>query len=126
MQRIVQAEISHKNSQLQPAFDLDAYIQGSHMLSHRLYQEPDDIAIELRVNSTAIFHFRERPLSERQVISPSDQSGFYRVRAELPWTVHLVPFFLSMGNAVEVIEPAVLRNKVREQLLNSLESYKLN
>jgi len=123
MQRIKNAAVSHRALQIQSGFDLDGYIYNSHMLSHRLYEELGDIKIELKVSSKAIFHFRERPISAHQVISAIDQSGFYKVSAKLPWTVHLVPFLLSMGNGLEVISPVRLREHVLQMLVSSIEKY---
>ena len=126
MQRMGNAEVSHRSSQTQLGFDLDEYIHNSHMLSHRLYEEPEDIRLELKVTAGAIFHFRERALSERQLIFPVNEDGLYEVSADLPWTVHLVPFLLSMGSGVEVIRPARLRDQVQKLLASSLANYKPN
>jgi predicted DNA-binding transcriptional regulator YafY len=123
MQRIKNAGVSHRPSQFQPRFDLDTYIHNSHMLSHRLYDEPEDIKLELLVASDTIFHFRERPLSERQYISAVSAGGFYKVSAEIPATVHLMPFLLSMGVGVEVIAPAAIRKEIQNKLILMLHSY---
>ena len=124
MRRAKTAAVSHRALQIQSGFDLDDYIYNSHMLGHRIYEEVDDVTIELRVSSKAIFHFRERPISAHQVISAIDSNGFYKVSAKLPWTVHLVPFLLSMGNGLEVIAPDRLRDKVLQMLVSSIESYR--
>ena len=123
MQRIANAEVSHRILQIQSGFDLDEYIHNSHMLSHRLYEEPEDITLELQVTEEAIFHFRERPLSEQQTICTVASSGMYEVSADLPWTVHLVPFLLSMGSGIEIIRPARLRDRVQDLLQRALRTY---
>ena len=48
---------------------------------------------------------------------------FHKVSAKLPWTVHLVPFLLSMGNGLEVISPLRLRDHVLQMLVSSIEKY---
>jgi predicted DNA-binding transcriptional regulator YafY len=57
-----------------------------------------------------MYHFRERPLSENQrVTEPEEGQTWYLVTAEVPDTILLVPFLLSMGHWIEVLEPQTVR-----------------
>ena len=100
-------------AQLPPGFDIDKYIERSHQLSHRL-DDGDDLQLVLRIAPAAKFHFEERPLSNDQEISePDRETGWLTVKAQVPNTLLLVPFLVSIGE-IEVLGPKEIRTKVAE------------
>lgn len=116
LQRISRAEVSHKPCQERPDFNLDRYIQDSHQLSHVLDGKTLSVELKLRVLPDALYHFKERPLSAEQDIgkaSPTDGSCI--VTANIPSTVLLVPFLLSMGGWIEVLGPPEVRKEVAKR-----------
>lgn len=100
-----------------PDFDLDRYIRESHQLSHRL--QPCDappLQLRLRVSPQALFHFSERPLAAGQQIgAPDSHDGWRIVSAEVPDTLLLLPFLISIRD-IEVLGPPALRRQMGEWL----------
>lgn len=123
LQRMRNVEVSHKAHQHREGFDLDDFIAGSN-LSSRMREEPENIDLELIVRKDAIYHFRERPLANNQVIGEPDSDGRYSVAANIPWTVALLPFLLGLGAGVEVITSARLRLQVQTALEESAALYR--
>jgi predicted DNA-binding transcriptional regulator YafY len=79
----------------------------------------------LKVNSSTIFHFRERKLSLDQEISgPDSIDGAFMVKASIANTVLLVPFLLSMLEGIEVISPESIRLKMIEHLAKMVSNYR--
>ncbi|AMS31742.1 hypothetical protein AEM42_03815 [Betaproteobacteria bacterium UKL13-2] len=120
------AEVSQADSN----FDLDAYISATHNFSHALDSQAVPVTLELSVAPEAMYHFRERKLTaEQQILEPSTPGGWYKVIAEVPETIQLVPFLLSMGPWIEVLGPATVREEVAERaqkmhaLYNDLEEF---
>lgn len=90
-----------------PNFDLDRYIEDSHQLSHRFDDDAPPVKLKLGVAPETIYHFLERKLSADQNIPPDERrpNGWFVVTATVPSTMLLVPFLLSMGGWIEVLEP---------------------
>ncbi len=110
LQRVSEVAISHKPRQERPDFNLDNYIRDSHQLSHVLDGKVQTIELKLRVLPDALYHFNERKLSSDQKIGDADPAdGSYLVTANMPDTVLLVPFLLSMGGWIEVLGPPRVR-----------------
>ena len=125
LHRIQSAELVSKPNQTPANFDLDHYIQASHQLSHALDAPNSLIHLKLKVNSKAVYHFAERPLSIEQKISKiKGDSDHFLVEVIVPPTVLLKPFLVSFGAAVEVLEPLKLRQEVIDMLQSSVALYK--
>ena len=99
-----------------PDFDLDGYIEGSHKLSHKFDIHQPPIELKLRVAPDAIYHFRERKLSKKQDVPDEPEAdGWFRVVITLPDIILLVPFLLSMGGWIEVLEPPKVRAEMAKR-----------
>jgi predicted DNA-binding transcriptional regulator YafY len=113
LHRMSEASLLPFPAQRPQGFDIDQYIERSHQLSHRL-DDGDDLELVLRIAPAAKFHFAERPLSANQEISePDKEKGWLTVTAQVPNTMLLVPFLVSIGE-IEVVGPPSIRKKVSE------------
>lgn len=124
LHRISNAEISRRSCQQRFDFNLDRYIETTHGLSHILGADLDSVKLELLVAPETIYHFKERPLSEEQIIAdPKGKGGWYRVTAIVPHTILLSPFLLSMGHWVNVLGPPAVRQEVGERIVAAAKHY---
>lgn len=112
LHRMAEAEVSFKPAQARGEFDLATHIHETHQFSHVLEDAPSLLGLKLRVHRDALFHFRERRLHESQVIAPSEDGIWSIVTATIPKTLVLRPFLASMGPAIEVLEPADVREEL--------------
>lgn len=125
LHRIHSAELVSKPNQKAVNFDIDQYIQDSHQLSHAMDVPDFQISLKLKVDSKAVYHFAERPLSIEQKISKiKGDPNHVLVEVNVPPTVLLKPFLVSFGAAVEVLEPLKLRREVMDMLQSSVALYK--
>jgi predicted DNA-binding transcriptional regulator YafY len=110
---------------IQPhGFDLDRHIRATHQFSHPFDANERPVALRLRVAPQAMYHFRERPLSENQeIIGQSPEDRWFEIRAVLPQTMLLVPFILSMGAGVQVLEPEGVREEVLKRARETAALY---
>ena len=126
LQRFKDARVSADAMDERLGFDLDCYIDETHQLSHVLDLAEAPVGLKLRVSQTSIFHFKERPLSGDQVIGPvTELNGWHIVTATVPNTLLLVPFLLSMGPRVEVLEPAHVREKTFQWVRDTCALYEV-
>lgn len=110
LQRMSGADLHFQPAQPRPGFDLDQYILASHQFSHVLDVTEEPVQLKLRVAPETIYHFRERPLStDQKDTPPSGDEPWHVVTATVPKTVLLMPFLVSMGPRIEVLEPADMR-----------------
>jgi predicted DNA-binding transcriptional regulator YafY len=108
-------------------FNLRKYIADTHQFSHVLNKSLDPVLVKLRVSPQAFYHFDERPLANGQQVShPTDHEPWYIVTAKIPITVLLVPFILSMGPWVEVLEPKALRSEVIKRARGIAQNYEIS
>ena len=125
LHRIQSAELVTKPNQHSANFDLDHYIQASHQLSHAIDDAEFEINLKLKVESKAVYHFAERPLSITQKISKIQGDAEHMlIEVNVPQTVLLRPFLVSFESAVEVLEPFNLRQEVIDMLQSSIALYK--
>ena len=116
LQRVTKAMVLTKPRQERLDFNLDKYIEDSHQLSHVLDGKTQTIELKLRVQSDAYYHFDERPLSSTQdMLGPDSKDGSYLLTADVPDTVLLVPFLLSMGGWIEVLGPPEVRAEMAKR-----------
>jgi predicted DNA-binding transcriptional regulator YafY len=81
--------------------------------------------LKLKVESKAVYHFTERPLSITQKILKIQGSAEHMlIEVNVPHTLLLRPFLVSFGPAVEVLEPLKLRQEVIDMLQSSIALYK--
>jgi hypothetical protein len=125
LHRVQKAEVSHFNHIDQPNFNLEKYIEDTQQLSHALTNH-DPFQLTLKVDAEAIYHFKERPLASNQQISETKNLQGqidYLVTANIPNTILLVPFLLSMGKWIEVLGPEEIRSSMFEQTSSMLQRY---
>lgn len=124
LHRVSEADVHFQAAQPRPDFDLDDYILASHQFSHVLDASAPPAKLKLRVAPEALFHFAERPLSIDQPKKPAKgPDGWYVVTATVPETILLVPFLVSMGPWIEVLEPTHIRAKTAKWLRDSFAHY---
>jgi len=112
LHRMTRASVLPRPMTSRPDFDLDRYIEDTHQLSHKLQAAAPPLQLKLRVSPGELFHFKERALAENQQIGPSDpKDGWHIVSAEVPDTVQLLPFLVSIRD-LEVLAPPDLRERV--------------
>jgi len=110
LHRMSDVDVHFQHAQDRPEFDLKKYIFDSHQFSHVLDEKAPPLSLKLRVAPETIYHFRERPLSSDQKDRPpKGDEPWHIVTATMPKTMLLVPFLLSMGPGVEVLEPEAIR-----------------
>ena len=115
LHRMTDADVHFQPAQPRPDFNLQQYIVDSHQFSHVMDADASPLALRLRVAPDAMFHFRERALSDDQNVVLSDAGEpWFTVTATVPKTMLLVPFLVSLGPWIEVLEPAALRSEVAE------------
>lgn len=123
LHRMARASVLPRRMTHRPEFDLDRYIEDTHQLSHKLHTDAPPLPLKLRVSPDDLFHFKERPLSDNQQIGPPEAgSGWCVVSAEVPDTVHLLPFLVSF-RGVEVLAPAELRQRIGQWLSTAAARY---
>jgi len=117
LHRMTKAECTNLPAQFRPDFDLDRYIKDTGQLSHAMSPAAPPVLLKIRVAPETIYHFKERPLSPNQEIkSPSGGDPWFVVTDSVPNTILLVPFLLSMGGWIEVLEPALVRNEMAKRV----------
>lgn len=110
LQRVTDADVHFQPGQLRPEFDLQRYIHDSHQFSHVLDVKEGPVELKLRVAPETIYHFQERPMcGDQQVTPPNGDEPWYIVKGTVPVTILLVPFLVSMGPWIEVVEPVAVR-----------------
>jgi predicted DNA-binding transcriptional regulator YafY len=111
LHRVRSAAVSHQPAQERVGFDLSQYIIDTNQFSHPLYENSLQIRLVLRIDPVYIYHFRERRLSEQQLIEePTAEDPWYRLSASVPNTYMLPPFLWSMCPGIEVLEPKEIRD----------------
>lgn len=124
LHRVRSAFVHSHPLQVLPGFNLDCYIEESHQLSHPLDVDAAPVVLKLRVAPETIYHFSERPLSKDQtIILQSGMGGWFLVTATVPETILLIPFLLSMGGWIEVLEPADVRDETARRLSSAAAHY---
>ena len=121
--RIRHARLLDKDASRPKGFDLDGYIRGG------AFQYPHGTAsgrsIKLRVifDSGVAAHLAETPLSADQVIKKRNKDEVM-VTATVQDTQQLEWWLRAFGDAVEVIAPKALRNRMRDTLTRAAARYR--
>lgn len=92
-------------------FDFERYVREDKAFD---YPVGEDIKLELIVDDRLARHLGESRLANDQTINPFGD-GRHVVRAKVMHTSQLVWWLYSLGAAVEVCEPAPLRNKMAQR-----------
>lgn len=79
--------------------------------------------VELRFTKNKGFYIKSQPWHHSQIEISDDDSG-YRIQIEVKINPELTELILGCGSAVEVLQPIELRNKIKQELLNTFNQYK--
>lgn len=124
LQRMSEADVHFQAAQPRPEFDLQQYILDSHQFSHVLNEQALPLALKLRVAPETMYHFKERPLSgDQKDAPPKGNEPWHIVTATVPQTMLLLPFLVSMGPWIEVVEPAAVRDEISQWVGNMWAHY---
>lgn len=124
LHRMLKAEMHYQQAQHRPDFDLQRHIEETHQFSHVLDEAEQPLELNLRVAPGAFFHFKERPLSANQTVTPPEgDERWYVVKATVPRTKLLVPFLVSMGPWIEVVAPANVRAETAKWIAGMAAHY---
>ena len=124
LQRMSEADVHFQPAQPRPEFDLQQYVVDSHQFSHVLDAGEAPAHLKLRVAPETIYHFRERPLSSDQKETPPEgDEPWHIVTATVPRTKLLMPFLVSMGPWIEVVEPVDVRDEMTKWVGNMWAHY---
>ena len=104
-----------------PGFDLDQAIASGQVDFGR----GKVIDLELRVRGYAVEVLRVCPITPAQRIEdePADSPFLARVRVQVPETGALLRWLLGLGENVEVVAPAILRQVMREEAFKMARHY---
>ena len=114
LDRMSCVSVTHHPAQVRMDLNLDRYIESTHQFSFA--KNSNLLNLKLRVGPSVISHFIDRPLNKKQVINrlDDDPEGWSLVQAKVPDSILLIPFLLSMGGQLEVLEPAHIRNEIAD------------
>ncbi|MGH8616978.1 MAG: helix-turn-helix transcriptional regulator [Burkholderiales bacterium] len=129
LHRILKAEIEHLAAKAPPGWtSLDAHIDSGQFLFPPGPVEKDCL-VTLRFDSVYAQNIREMPLSAGQTIvedtkRAADGKPLCLVRARVTVSEEFVRWLLQYGDAVEVVKPGSLRERVRALLAKMHSRYK--
>lgn len=119
LHRIEAASMLETKRRAPEGFDLDDYVaRGS--AGFRYAEAP--VALYALIEEPLAQVLEETQLSADQVLEPHGE-GRYRLRAELPDNWDLRAWLLAQGDAVEVVEPASLRDELADLLESAATVY---
>jgi len=113
LHRVLRATESFETFPERSGFNLDDYIRDTHGFSFPITDDLTLKKIVLQVAPETIYHFKERPLpNQERIDGPDSETGWFKVTAEVPFTILLVPFLLSMGHWIRVVAPETVVNEM--------------
>lgn len=115
--RIEEVEVLAERSDEHPDVDLDALFASA----VKTWQG-DETRVRVRIASEAAWSVREYPLVAGQLVF-HEPNGAVIVEADVAGLVEVSRWVLSWGRHAEVLEPAALRERVREELSVALARY---
>lgn len=101
-------------------FDIDAYVKHEKGFSYPVSTE--SINLVLSMDAEPAHHLIERPLSADQTCLSRD-NGTIRISATVIESEALLWWILGFGDAMEVLEPAPLRARIKDNLVNAARRY---
>lgn len=104
-----------------PGFSLEAFLTAQNGLGFATGR--GDVALRLRFRNNVGLHLLETPLADNQAAEDLG-NGILELTATVPETAQLTWWLLGFGDNVEVLAPAELRGKMREQAERMLAQYK--
>ena len=118
LHRMQSAQVLEQDCRHSPAFNLADFAEkkghfGSAVAIHFKARICDHLALMLE----------ETRLSENQIISPVNESGFREITADLSHTWQLRWWILGEGDRIEVLEPEEFRQQIAESLSRCYQQY---
>ncbi len=98
-------------------FDLDSYAEET----FRYPVSPSLVPLKLRMDAKAAYHLAERPLSDDQLLSISEDVA--EISATVADTDELRWWLLGFGEQVEVLGPKKLRDEIRRRVRAAAAQY---
>jgi len=108
LHRVTEAQMLYLPSRKKEGFSLDAYIESGNMG----IRTGEPIELRARFFGAAGEHLSETPLSAQQVLTALP-GNCLELRATVPNTRELQWWLLGLGDGVEVLAPATLREEMR-------------
>lgn len=119
LHRMKTAHVLEQECRLKPAFNLADFAEKK---GH--FGSATDIHFKARICDHLALMLEETRLSENQIISPVDDSGFREITADITNTWQLRWWILGECDRIEVLEPEELRLKIAE-LISRCHKYYL-
>ncbi len=118
LHRMQAAQVLEQGCRHKPAFNLADFARekghfGTAVAIHFKARVCDHLALMLE----------ETRLSENQIISPVNESGFRELTADLTQTWQLRWWILGEGDRIEVLEPEEFRQQIKESLSACYQQY---
>jgi predicted DNA-binding transcriptional regulator YafY len=117
--RIVKAEMLFDTTRKPRNFSLDAYLSSGAMG----FCIGDEIQLEAIFSRQAGEHLYETPLHRKQTLEQL-ADGRLRLIATIPNTKELQWWLLGLGDGVEVIAPAALRQQIKDTIQRMTLAYR--
>jgi predicted DNA-binding transcriptional regulator YafY len=117
--RISEAAVTAAAYEIPPDFDFKSYM-GSHF---GIMKDVDEYTVRLRFDPEQAPYIRERVWHDSQSIEEHDDGGLTLSFATNS-LVEVVRWVLSHGSHVRVLEPAIVRGRVEDELAGALKSYR--
>ena len=118
LHRVQQAEMLYLPARAQPGFDIDAYIASGAMG----IRDGEPLLLEAVFARRSGEHLYETPLSADQQLQER-ADGSLHLTATVPSTRELQWWLLGLGDGVEVLAPAALREQMKSTIASMASRY---
>ena len=119
LDRIRHLEITEERYNPASDFDLNRFFEYSIGITE-IDAEPQEVL--LHCNAVQARYLQSQPIHRSQELTKLDQAQ-YSLKLRVLLTYELVEWILGAGNAIQVIQPDVLRNRVLNALQDALSAY---
>lgn len=124
MHRLTEAEVLDDACKIPNGFSLDRFITENMGFSYFVDEKNMPyIDMEFLANDALKFKLSETPLDESQKILESDEEGWFRVTATVPYTHQLMAWIREQGYEIKILGPVVLRDEIVRQIRKMAENY---
>ena len=121
MDRILSLEVTEERFRMPKDFRVDVLFEDSYGIYPPEGEEPR--LVKLRTTEREAAYLRDLPLHPSQTFLGRDEAGRCLFALRVIPNPNLVMDLCRYGGRLEVLEPASLREKVREELANALKLY---
>jgi predicted DNA-binding transcriptional regulator YafY len=117
LDRIKMMNITEETFEIPSDFDLETYMQSPFKVIH---DKP--VSVKIRFDKKAAGYIKEKIWHNTQKIEPQ-KDGSIIFTAEVAGTEEVKHWVMSWGTNAEVLEPALLREEIAQELNDSLKKY---